>query len=536
MGVPLVDGRDFTPSDATGAPVVLVNETLAKTFYPNQNPIGRRLKPGFSEKTPWFTIVGVVRDVKQGGVDKKTGTELYFLADQGPAALRFAPRNMNVVIRSSLPPESLAGDIRRIVQSMDPTLPIVKLRTMEEVFAETVSRPRFLAQLLGLFAGLALALAAIGTYGILSYTVSERRREIGIHMALGATRTNVLSMILGQGMRLTIVGLVVGVLASFWLTRFLQTQLFNVTPSDPLTLTAVSAALRRSRSLRATFRRTARRALIRWWCCATSSPGKPHNRARSHPRRGRMSSASRRAAVTARARAGDSAHVRCRGYRASDSRTACQPGTGHAVRCCQRDRASRALAATARGPGRQRSASGGGSATVRAGRRPRLPARRGTARRRRHRRCRASGVAAARSAAVPRRPHRRRVVPDLRSRTVPHQSAPRTRPRRGGGPAAADQGAAIRNARPAAGGRSARPAATRAGAHRRPYGLGKERRRWPRSSTRSTAATPATSSRSRTRSSTNTSTSAASSSRWRSAWMRPTFRRRCARRCGRRRT
>jgi putative ABC transport system permease protein len=243
MGVPLVAGRDFTPSDATGAPVVLVNETLAKAFYPNQNPLGRRLKPGFNEKIPWFTIVGVVRDVKQGGVDKKTGTELYFLADQGPAALKFAPRNMNVVVRSSLPFESLSGGIQRVVQSMDPTLPIVKLRTMEEVFAETVSRPRFLAQLLGLFAGLALALSAIGTYGILSYTVSERRREIGIHMALGATRSRVLSMILGQGMRLTVVGLLAGVLASFWLTRFLQTQLFNVEPSDPLTLTVVIACI-----------------------------------------------------------------------------------------------------------------------------------------------------------------------------------------------------------------------------------------------------------------------------------------------------
>jgi len=239
MGVPMVEGRDFAPSDVTGAPVVMVNETLAKTFYPKQSPIGRRLRPGFSDRTPWFTIVGVVRDVKQGGVDKKTGTELYFLADQGPGSLRFAPRNMNVVIRSSLPFESLSRDIQRIVHSMDPALPIVKLRTMEDVFAETVSRPRFLAQLLGLFAGLALALAAIGTYGILSYTVSERRREIGIHMALGATRSNVLSMVLGQGLRLTIVGLVAGVIASFWLTRFLQTQLFNVSPSDPLTLTAV---------------------------------------------------------------------------------------------------------------------------------------------------------------------------------------------------------------------------------------------------------------------------------------------------------
>jgi putative ABC transport system permease protein len=243
MGIPLLEGRDFLPSDATGAPVALVNETLAKTFFRDQTPIGRRLMPGFGGQVPWFTIVGIVRDVKQGGVDQKTGTEIYFLADQGPRAMNFAPRSMNVVVRSALPVESLGTDIRRLVQGMDPTLPIIRLRTMDEVFADTISRPRFLAQLLAVFAGLALALAAIGTYGILSYSVSERRREIGIHMALGATRAVVLGMVLGQGMRLTLAGLLLGVGASLGLTRLLRAQLFNVTPSDPATMVAVVAAI-----------------------------------------------------------------------------------------------------------------------------------------------------------------------------------------------------------------------------------------------------------------------------------------------------
>jgi predicted permease len=238
MGIPLVEGRDFALSDVSSGAVVLVNETLARTFFPKQSVIGRRVRPGFGQQ-PWFTIVGVVRDVKQGGVAQKTGTELYFLVDQGPRVVNNAPRNMNVVVRSTLPIESLSADIRRLVRSMDPTLPIVRLRTMEEVFAETVSRPRFLAQLLGIFAGLALALAAIGTYGILSYSVTERRREIGIHMALGATRAEVLRMILGQGMRVSLVGLAAGVAASVTLTRLLQTQLFNVRPSDPATMAAV---------------------------------------------------------------------------------------------------------------------------------------------------------------------------------------------------------------------------------------------------------------------------------------------------------
>jgi predicted permease len=241
MGVPLMEGRDFTLADVTGAPVVLVNETLAKTFFKGQSPIGRRLKPGFGGTIPWFNIVGVVRDVKQGGLASKTGTELYFLAEQGPKATGFAPRNMNVVVRADLSLDAIAPQIRRVVQSMDPTLPIVRLRTMDDVFGASLSRPRLLTQLLGTFAGLALLLAAVGTYGILAYTVSERRKEIGIHMALGASRGNVMNRILGQGLRLTIAGLVVGLAGAFGLTRLLQTQLFNVKPTDPITIASVSA-------------------------------------------------------------------------------------------------------------------------------------------------------------------------------------------------------------------------------------------------------------------------------------------------------
>ena len=240
MGIPVVDGRAFERTDVTGAPVVLVNETLARTFFPNRNPIGQRVDAFFSNTPLWFTIVGVVRDVKQGGMANKTGTELYFLAEQGPRITQFAPRNMNVVVRSALPAEALAADIRKIVQSMDPALPIVKLRTMEQVFADSASRPRFLAELLAIFAGLALALAAIGTYGILSYSVSERTKEIGIHMALGATRGSVLGLVLGQGLRLTIIGLVAGLASAVVLTRLLQAQLFNVKPTDPATLTVVT--------------------------------------------------------------------------------------------------------------------------------------------------------------------------------------------------------------------------------------------------------------------------------------------------------
>jgi len=240
MGIPVVEGRDFAPTDVTGAPVVLINETLVRTFFRDKSPIGRRLRRGTSDQSPWYTVVGVVRDVKQGGVASKTGTELYFLADQQPRVRNIGPGNMNVVVRSSMPVESITPHIRRIVQQMDPTLPVVRLRSMSDVFFESVSRPRFIAQLLGLFAGLALALAAVGTYGILAYTVSQRRKEIGIHMALGATRQNVLGMILGQGIRLTAIGLVAGTVVALMLTRLLQTQLFNVKPTDPVTLVSVA--------------------------------------------------------------------------------------------------------------------------------------------------------------------------------------------------------------------------------------------------------------------------------------------------------
>jgi putative ABC transport system permease protein len=240
MGIPVLEGRDFSSTDVTGGAAVLVNETLARTFFKDQSPVGRRVRPGFNDQIPWFTIVGVVKDVKQGGVSSRTGTELYFLAEQLPRLRNSGPGNMNLVVRSSLPVDALAAGIRRLVQQADPTLPIVRLRSMEDVFAESVSRQRFLAQLLGLFAGLALALAAVGTYGILAYTVSQRRKEIGIHMALGATRAAVLRMVLGQGFKLTAAGLVAGIVAAFALTRLLQAQLFNVRPTDPITIGAVA--------------------------------------------------------------------------------------------------------------------------------------------------------------------------------------------------------------------------------------------------------------------------------------------------------
>jgi putative ABC transport system permease protein len=239
MGIPIVEGRSFTLSDAGGPNVVLVNETLAKRFFEGKSPIGRRVRPGFAAQIPWFTIVGVLKDVKQGGVDQEVGTELYFNYDQA-AALGNAQRAMNIVVRTTLPASAVASSVQQIVRELDRALPIVDLRTMDEVFAGTMVRPRFLATLLGAFGLLALALAAVGTYGILSYAVAERKHEIGIRMALGANRSSVMSMVLGQGLRVTLIGLVIGIAGALAVTRLASSLLFGVEATDPSTFALVA--------------------------------------------------------------------------------------------------------------------------------------------------------------------------------------------------------------------------------------------------------------------------------------------------------
>jgi len=245
MGIPVVEGRAFLPTDALGT-TVMINQTMARTFYKDQSAIGRRVRPSGppSANIPWFTIVGVLKDVKQGGVDKKTGTELYFNFEQLTTTVpNFGVGTMNIVMRTTQPPEALAGTIHQVVASLDPALPIVKLQSMDDVFAEAIGRPRLLAQLLGVFAGLAILLAAIGSYGVLSYMVTERRREIGIRMALGADRATVLRMVMRQGLTLTVVGVVGGLAVALAMNRVLASLLFGVRPSDPATMGAVVALI-----------------------------------------------------------------------------------------------------------------------------------------------------------------------------------------------------------------------------------------------------------------------------------------------------
>jgi putative ABC transport system permease protein len=231
MQIPIREGRGFTYADEGGAPVALINERLARVFYPDVNPIGRRIG-SYDEETPWFTIVGIVKDVKQGGLDEETGTELYFLYPQVGNVLGFAPRTMNVVLRAGGDPLALAAAVRGVVRELDPQIPVANLATMDEVLATSVARPRFITLLLAIFAAVALTLAAIGTYGVMAYAVAQRRQEIGIRMALGAQRSSVLAMVLQQGVGIALVGLVLGVAGSFALTRLLSSLLFNVSATD----------------------------------------------------------------------------------------------------------------------------------------------------------------------------------------------------------------------------------------------------------------------------------------------------------------
>ncbi len=230
MEIPIVEGRAFNSSDEISElPVAVVNERLVRTFYDGQSPIGRRIRPSGG---PWLEIIGVVRDVKQGGLEEETGTELYFNYVQVGLLAGGGPRSMNVAIRTRGEPTGLASAARAEVLRLDDTLPLANLQSMEANMAGSLARPRFLTLLLGVFAGLALTLAAVGTYGVVSYFVAERNREIGIRMAMGAQPSAVLGLVLRHGGSLAIGGLVVGVLGAYSLSRLMQSLVFEVTTTD----------------------------------------------------------------------------------------------------------------------------------------------------------------------------------------------------------------------------------------------------------------------------------------------------------------
>jgi predicted permease len=242
MGITIKQGRGFLPSDAIGPPVMIVNEALVKRFYKDQNPIGKRIKT-FGPISPFFTIVGVAKDVKQGGLEADVGTELYLNYEQLPRVAGFANTQMNVVVKTTRPLDAIAPAIRQAVNGMDRALPIVQMRTMEDVVGASVTRQRFLSMLLGIFAVVALTLAAIGTYGILSYMVTERHREIGIRMALGAGGSRVVRLVMGQGLTIAGAGIALGIGGALGLSRLTQSLLYGVSPTDGVTFGTVSVVI-----------------------------------------------------------------------------------------------------------------------------------------------------------------------------------------------------------------------------------------------------------------------------------------------------
>jgi putative ABC transport system permease protein len=235
MGVPLLQGRDFTEQDTKDStPVVIVSQLIVKRYWKNQDAIGKRLKLGPPDSnSPWLTVVGIVGDVKQGSLDAETTPHVYQPYSQEPV------RSLNFVARSAGEPGSLAPALRATIWSLDPQLVMARVRTMEQVIKESTSPRRFNLFLLGAFAVLAMALAAIGIYGVISYSVARRSHEIGIRMALGAHSTNIIRLILRQGLLLLGMGVAIGVGGALVLTRFLSSFLYGIRPTDPATFVGV---------------------------------------------------------------------------------------------------------------------------------------------------------------------------------------------------------------------------------------------------------------------------------------------------------
>jgi putative ABC transport system permease protein len=244
LGIPLIRGRYFNRTDGEHTPgVVVINETLARRFWPNENPLGKRIKAGFDDSI-WCTIVGIVADVKQAGLDAVANGETYYHYLQVPAALmNFVEGTMTVTMRTDADPLALAAPARAEVQKMDRDLAVYNVNSMQALVDGSLEQPRFRTTLLGTFAGVALLLAAIGLYGVIAFAVAQRTNELGVRMALGAQKSNILGLVLGQGAMLAAFGILIGLAASLGATRVISNLLFGVGAADPLTFLAAAALI-----------------------------------------------------------------------------------------------------------------------------------------------------------------------------------------------------------------------------------------------------------------------------------------------------
>ena len=244
MGERVIRGRTITPADTTDAQLVaLVNEEMVRRYWPNQDPIGRRLKIGGDPQRPWVTVIGIVADVRHNGIADVVKEKFYVPHRQWHRSVGNAIRSMTLVVKSGQDPATLAGPIRQQIRALDPNLPVADVRTMSDVVGATLSTPRFTGVLLGTFAALALILSAIGIYGVLSYVVSRRTREIGIRVAIGAQRAQVLRLILRSGLSLALAGVVIGIAVAAAASQLMRGMLHDVQPMDPFTFLAAIVLL-----------------------------------------------------------------------------------------------------------------------------------------------------------------------------------------------------------------------------------------------------------------------------------------------------
>jgi putative ABC transport system permease protein len=241
MQIPLRAGRDFGPQDfADKAPLVgIANEALVRQYFPGEDPLGKRIRWARDPETRWITIVGVVGDIKHFGLDLPELPALYSPYPQAAPWKRW----MSIVARTQSDPAGMAHAVKEQVWKVDSQLPLTKVQTMDEVAAASFAARRFNMLLLSIFAGLALVLAAVGIYGVMSYAVTQRTQEIGIRMALGAQASDVLKLIVRNGMTLALIGTAAGLAGAFALTRLMTTMLFGVTPTDLGTFATVSVVL-----------------------------------------------------------------------------------------------------------------------------------------------------------------------------------------------------------------------------------------------------------------------------------------------------
>ena len=232
MGISLARGRFFTDQDGALPPAsVIVNQTLALKVWPGTDPLGKRIR--LRSDAPWLSVIGVVADIRNHGSNAPTEPEIYFLDTDQPFGIWTDLRSMNLVVRTAVGPQQIVTPIRALLKQMDPELPIYKVSTLEQVVSSSVSPTRFPALVLSLFGSIALFLSAVGVYGVLAYTVAQSRHEIGVRMAIGARKGQILGLFLGQGARWVAIGGCIGIIAALTTVRFMQSMLFQVSAYDP---------------------------------------------------------------------------------------------------------------------------------------------------------------------------------------------------------------------------------------------------------------------------------------------------------------